>query len=79
VGSSRVKLPSISPLVRCDISKTEALPCDFFNAPLPTVWSVQVQQEPLRDLLACTCARLLDERLAATRGPYAVHAAQVLH
>lgn len=38
----------------------------------------EVKPPPLRDMLACTCSRLLDDRLAATRGPYAATAAQVI-
>jgi hypothetical protein len=38
----------------------------------------EVSPAPLRDMLACTCSRLLDERLAATAGPYAATAAQVI-
>jgi len=38
----------------------------------------EVQPPALRDMLSCTCSRLLDDRLAATRGPYAATAAQVI-
>lgn len=38
----------------------------------------EVKPPPLRGMLACTCSRLLDDRLAATRGPYAATAAQVI-
>jgi hypothetical protein len=38
----------------------------------------EVKPPPLRDMLATTCSRLLDDRLAATRGPYAATAAQVI-
>ena len=38
----------------------------------------EIEPVALRDMLACTCSRLLDERLAATAGSYAATAAQVV-
>lgn len=38
----------------------------------------EIEPQYLRDMLSCTCSRLLDDRLAATQGPYAPTAPQVV-